>query len=96
MFLDDLRRFAGRGQSLVIYHHLSRQGTHEQQIQRWSNSLRDNLGLTGAIWPLRYRRGSARVFFVVPQERHESVLESRIRDFLDTPWRAHFDLAGSA
>ena len=96
VFFDDLRRFAGRGQSLVIYHHLSRQGAHEQQIKRWSNSLRENLGLTGAIWPLRYRRGSARVFFVVPQQRHESALESRIRDFLDSPWRAHFDLAGSA
>ena len=96
VFFDDLRRFAGRGQSLVIYHHLSRQGTHQQQIERWSTSLRENLGLTGAIWPLRYRRGSARVFFVAPQERHESVLETRIRDFLDSPWRAHFDLAGSA
>ena len=92
VFFDDLHRFAGRGQSLVIYHHLGRQGKHEQQVERWSQSLRNHLGSTITVWSLRYRRGSARVFFVIPYERHETLLENGIRGFLDSPWRAHFDL----
>ena len=57
VFSDDLSRFAQRGQSLAIYHHLGRQGTVEQQIKRVSDYLRIGLELPELPTALRYRRG---------------------------------------
>ena len=90
VLIDDLWKFFKRGQSLIVYHHLSRQGTHAQQIERWSECLRDKLG-TETIWALRYRRGSSRVFFVIPQAKHESTLHKAISDFLNSAWASHFE-----
>ena len=94
VFMDDLIPYAKRRQSLVIYHHLSRQGTADHQIKSWSARLRDNIGIEP--WSLRYRRGSARVFFVIPNEEHQAVLASRVRSFCDGPWKKHFCLVESA
>ena len=94
VFLDDLLRFTQRGQSLVIYHHLGRQGTAEQQISRLAEYLRLNLNLPGPPQALWYHRGTARAYFVVAQPQHESVIEENLSQFLKSPWREHFQLVG--
>ena len=92
--VDELRRFSERGQSLVIYHHLSRHGTAVQQIRRVSKTLRSSLRPACRLWSLRYRRGTSRAFFVAAQKQHESILENRLASFFDGPWgtRKHFEL----
>ena len=90
MFIDDCRRFYERGQSLVIYHHLGRRGSAEQQINCLAELLKQELGLTRLPWALRYRRGSARAYFIAAQENHEAYLESRLKPFVESPWNAHF------
>ena len=90
VFMDDLLRFYQRGQSLVIYHHLSRRGTAEDQINCLAELLKQGLGLTRSPWALRYRRGSARAYFIAAQENHEAYIESRLKPFLESPWSAHF------
>ena len=92
VFMDDLRRFAARDRSLVIYHHLGRRGSASEQIGRVAESLKSSLGLTRLPRSLRYRRGSARAYFIVPQERHEPVLERRLTDLLHSAWKSHFEL----
>ena len=94
VFLEDLRRFFERGQSLVVYHHLGRRGTAMQQVQRWAESLKLNLQLPHMPWSLWYHRGTARVYFVAAQEQHAFVLHNRLAHFRDGPWRAHFDFVG--
>ena len=94
VFMDDLIPYVHRGQSVVIYHHLGRQGTAEQQIESWSAELGEQLGRVP--WSLRFHRGSARVFFVIPSDEHEAVLDARIRDFCHGPWNQHFCLVESA
>ena len=92
VFIDDLRQFIEEGQTLVIYHHLGRQGTAAEQIERVSEFLQKNLGLWDAPWALRFRRGSARVYFVIPNLLHQDMLESRINRLLQSAWASHFEL----
>ena len=92
VFIDDILRFAQRGQSLVIYHHLGRQGTAGQQINRLAEYLRLNLNLPSLPQALWYHRGTARVYFIVAQPKHESVIEENLSCFLNSPWREHFQL----
>ena len=92
VFTDDCRRFYERGQSLIIYHHLGRQGSAEQQINHLAGVLQHCLGLTRTPWALRYHRGTARAYFVVLQENHRDTLEPRITQFLESPWNTHFQL----
>ena len=90
--MDDLRAFARRGQSLIIYHHLGRRGSAEEQIRNVADTLHTNLNLHRPPLSLQYRRGTARAYFVIAQEKHESLLEDRLTTFLASPWRAHFEL----
>ena len=94
VFLDDLRLFTQRGQSLVIYHHLGRQSTAAQQIERGAANLQQNLGLSDLPRALWYHRGTARVYFIVEQPRPKLVIEGNLSAFLNGPWcrSNHFEL----
>ena len=92
VYADDLYQFTQRGQSLVIYHHLGRHGTAEQQIERVSEHLRLNLGLPTVPQAVRYRRGTARAYFLIMQPAHLPILEENLSSFLSTPWQQHFQL----
>ena len=91
-FFEDVREYFRRGQSLVIYHHLSRQGTAMQQIRRMTARLQTEIGLTRIPWALWYHRGSARCYFILAQNEHVDALRSRLRLLLDSGWRAHFEM----
>lgn len=91
-FVEDLREFVRRGQSLVIYHHLSRQGTAVQQIHRLAERIRTELGLARPPWGLWYHRGSARCYFVIAQDLHAARLAKGIDRLLDSGWSGHFEM----
>jgi hypothetical protein len=38
------------------------------------------------VWALRFTRGTSRAFIIVPAERHEDLVERRIRRLLQGPW----------
>ena len=81
VFMEDLHRFYDRGQSLVVYHHLARADA-KNQIKRFSGLLRVELGLPlDQPWALWYRRGTGRVYFIVPHKNHRDVLERRLQEF---------------
>lgn len=89
---DELTALAGnhRGntaRSLVIYHHLGRNGTAQQQIERIAKTIESKLG----IFPLalRFRKGSPRVFFIAPNKQHFLTLSRRTKEFLDE-WHGFF------
>ena len=81
VFMDDLERFYKRGQSLVIYHHMGRQGTATEQINRLAERLKECLKLPYLPRALRYRRGTTRFYFIVPHERHRDELEKLVQEF---------------
>ena len=93
VFMDDLSRFYNRGQSVIIYHHLGRHKSAVNQINHLSTALQTHLSLPGPPIPLRYRRGTSRVYFIVCQDKHRSELQARIAAFFQTPWQNHFDIS---
>jgi hypothetical protein len=87
---DDLKPFVERGQSLVVYHHTSRQGTAEAQVARRIGVLREVVTHGRPVYALLFRRGSVRAYFVLPAPGLEELLLHRITTFIDSPWSQHF------
>ena len=94
VFFNELMPFSNRGQSLVVYHHMSRRGSSTQQVRERLTQIKDRLG-RGAF-ALLYHRGSARAFFVIPVEGQEEALCSKAEEFLEGPWSRHFELVTPA
>ena len=96
VFMDDLRQLYQRRKSLIIYHHLGRNGTAEQQMARRACELQQGLGLSTRPPALRWRRGTARVYFIVGQPPHQPIIEKTLEAFREAagPWRDHFVAVG--
>ena len=90
VLLEELIPYLDMGQTLVIYHHLNRTATADVQIRLSGTRLGDIFGRNSRCSAVRFRRGSARVFFVVQQKEHETTLQRRLARMLATPWGAHF------
>ena len=82
---------AEKGKSLVIYQHLGRNGSHEAQVQKRLELLRSKF--PGAYFrALRHQyQGIGRAYFIVAQAGdHQSIIEKRLKCFLEGPWGQHF------
>ena len=90
VFFDELLPYVERNQSLVIYHHIGRQGSAWDQIQERLTQIESKLGREA--FALLYHRGSARAFFVVPASRHCTNLFSKAKMLMLSPWSRHFEL----
>jgi hypothetical protein len=87
----EVRRFAARGQSVIIYQHFD---MAPNLVNRRRQALAVHLGVDQvSIHVLHYHRGTARAYFVIPSAQHKELLEARVKEFLDTPWREHFSRA---
>jgi len=71
VYVDHLQHYWSRGQSILTYHHLGRNGSHEEQIKRLKDrlvvSLKDSI-----VYAYHVRRGSARVYMLCIQPEHLS------------------------
>lgn len=91
VFFDELEPYYKRGQSLVIYHHTSRRGTAERQVRERLAQIDERLN-SDSTFALLYHRGSSRAFFVVPSEKHKSILTGKVEQFMQGPWSQHFTM----
>ena len=90
VYMSDLKALWERGQSLVIYHQLDHTAPTPEQVRLKANTLQDGLKEAEPI-PLLFHRGSARVFFVVPQPERKEIIKARISRMLDGAWGRHFE-----
>jgi len=94
VFLEEITDYVSRGQSVVIYHHQTREkgGIRVQVDQR----LRLLLQMSSAAeaWTLIFRRQSVRAFIVVCCPKHVQQLRNRSLAFQNTVWCRdnHFEL----
>ena len=89
-YLSELVRFWERGQSLVIYHHLSQGRTARAQCLDVGERLQNEFQVEAI--PMLFSRGTSRVFFVVPQpDENGAVIEDRVERMMETGWRNHFE-----
>ena len=85
VYYDDLRACWDRGQSLVVYQHITRKGTAEEQIGARHDALREHLEGAEPV-TLRWRRFTSRAYFVIPAADHAERLAARYAAFLASPW----------
>lgn len=92
-FFDELSPFFDRGQSLVVYQHINHTEKAEKQIQRRLQEIKERLTPRAEPFALRFQRFSARAFFIIPSERHQTLLWERAKHFSNGLWsqRCHFD-----
>ena len=70
VYLSDLKRYWNRKQSILTYHHLGRDGAHNQQIEKIKSEFQK--ALSGAqVYPYHLRRGTARVYILCVQKKHQ-------------------------
>ncbi|MCY4077001.1 MAG: hypothetical protein OXH04_16400 [Acidobacteria bacterium] len=85
-FYEDLLPCWRRGQSLVIYQHIARNESAEEQIATRLDELRRRFAGACGAFAARYRRGTSRAYFVIPAAAHAERLVARCRDLLASAW----------
>ncbi len=78
VYYSDLRRYWERGQSILVYHHLSRGIPHTVQIDLRKSELEGEL-FHSKVHSYRLRRGTARAYFLCIRSEHLT----RIREHLN-------------
>ena len=93
VFYDDLDAHVGAGQSLVVYHHLSRNKRHVKQISERLKTVSERFDLGERAFALRFKRGTGRAYFVLPNPAHSGLLAERAQRLIDSLWgkAGHFD-----
>ncbi len=91
VFVDEMRPYLARDQSLVVYHHTGRNGTADDQSDRTVSRLRTELGLRLRPLVLRYHRGTSRSYFIVPSASLLDLISERVTEFA-LRWKPHFTL----
>lgn len=96
VFLDELPGRITPSQSVVIYQHLGRSGDVAKQAERHLTAVRAAFPDHATPWAVRFRRGTARLFLIIPASKHAATLRIRCDALLAGPWgrHRHFDGIG--
>jgi len=91
VYLDEIESYFISGKSLIIYQHADRdKNGFDKVIEKKSNQLMNKLKLKkDQISCLRYKRISARAFFILMQQEHSVCITKAIDGFLETNWGKH-------
>lgn len=91
IFLDEIEKFCSRQHTLVIYHHLGRQGKHIDQIRKRVEQLEGHLGRKQSIFALRFKPYSPRAYFFITSSEHTEKIKLRLEQLMRTEWKLCFD-----
>jgi hypothetical protein len=90
IFWDEIRAFAARGQTVVIYHHLNRVCSSAEQVRRLRLQFNDCIPPDFITLDAVFKRGTRRAYFILAAPGHREALSHRLSDMLKTPWGNHF------
>ena len=89
--LDEVHELCGRGHSVAVIQFPHRQGTHNAQLQHWSDEIARILPASSPRpSALRWRSHTSIGFIVVPSSEHLETLAPAIRSLLDSEWGRFF------
>ncbi len=94
VYWDEAEQFFDKGKSLVIYHHLNRTAKSRDQITKKLYEFRRKLPRGDTVIPLLFKRGSHRVFFIIPTSMYGSLISTRLREMKISEWGPHIELFG--
>jgi hypothetical protein len=86
--VDELTPFAQRGQSLIVYQHADRSDSVERQATRLLHRVSEAVHLDPLAAVLA-RRGTVRMFILLPQPHHRDSFAAALRRVATTPWATH-------
>jgi hypothetical protein len=84
IFENEIRAFWERNQSILVYQHLNRSGSLEEQAQRGLARL-SALTDGSECWAISFHSYSVRLYFLVPIKGHASELRGRTRELMTGP-----------
>jgi hypothetical protein len=94
VFLSEIQDYARRGQSVVVYHHQTREkGGIRVQVQKRFDLLQQAVR-TANVWAIIFRRQSVRAYFVLTSPRDRDNLFARSAAFVNSKWGrdGHFEM----
>ena len=92
--IADLKILWEDKKNLVIYQQCVMDKKGPGMVKAKKAELRQGLELDRDPIALWFSRGTARVFFVIPQPCHEELIEGRVRRMLGSEWGRHFVRVG--
>jgi len=96
VFFDELDPFVKRGQTIVVYQHANRRCRIDEQIQRRLEEIKRRLTPISHPLALVFHRWVCRMFFIVPNDKHSEIFQSRTNHFIEGPWSEHFSVHGAS
>jgi hypothetical protein len=93
VFWKDIDAFVTRGQSIVVYHHLNRSGSHMSQVEIMRQRMNDRFGNGYRTSAVIYKRGSGRAYFIIGAPAHRELLIQRLQQMSAGSWNRHFDFS---
>jgi hypothetical protein len=89
---SEIEAFAGRGQTVVVYHHLNRSAPHQEQINLLRRQFDEHMPNDFETFHTVFRRGTRRAYFVAADPSRRDVVVSRLCEMLSGEWakRGHF------
>lgn len=90
VYADEIAPFIGRGQSVVVYQHATRERPGEL-IARTLRRLRTiSLSEIGPF-ALRHKAGTSRAYFVLPSRKNRPILRARAESAVRGKWQSLFE-----
>jgi hypothetical protein len=89
VFWEELLPFWGRGQSLIIYHHLNRTASVAKQTEILQAKFASKFADASLVRHFLFRRGSCRHFWLVSQKSHSPHCLSAINRVSQSEWREY-------
>ena len=80
-YYSEVADYAKLAKVCVVYHHLSRQGSHVSQMISRANALKEMMGSSLTVTSLRYTPYSPRAYFILSQPEATEVVKTRLARF---------------
>lgn len=89
VYYDEIKKFLSLTNTLIIYHHLSRNGDHTTQIKQKQRVLAELAGESYDIISLRFQPYSPRAYFIMTNKEN---VRSIVTEFVSSNWKQCFEL----
>jgi hypothetical protein len=89
-WVDEINQFSANGSSVILYQHLPRMSV-QACFEAVASRLRPRAEM---VWAIRFRGFGVRLYFVIANEEHRSLLLQRTLELTNGPWGKHFRLLG--
>ncbi len=85
LYLGEVKQFCASRKICVIYHHLNRSSSHENQVKYRVSQLEDAVGSAFTVMAVRFTPYSPRAYFIVVSCDEFNQLQTRLSAYLKSP-----------